>query len=715
MCSTSDFLLNLDETINQDNVILAAQNYANEFYYTINHISRFISKNFTMVFYKNSSCIEQLNLNSTKIEYDSCIKQIKKDNNINDIIIVVIDIFTGNNPITSFGFFNSENGEKLDGTKSCSDKNVIMYEDIINVLNDPLALKLFIEQKINIFDLENEFYNDICFHFDSPNGKDATLKDRIKTFYPNITLCDQGCKNKGVNITSMKAECECKFQDLLSNDFFHNDIIGDNVLIQETLNNIFEMLSNLNLEVLSCYKDVFNYQYFKKNIGGFIIILLIIIQIICYIYYYLISNKHLIKCFYLLPEIFKNIKRNNNGPLITIYNPPKNGIKQAKLKDNKTVIIHRKKTINMKNRKENGKNSRINKTDKNTNPNYNKKSNKQKSCKNLDIKSNKSFSIFKKKKDKTKKININIKIKNYNKLLIKTNNNQDYSKDNLIKKNQKLNQLNKSKNIKTESIFKFKKEKEKEKEKYKKKQTKIYNNKLIKNDIDFNDIMKTSYEEMEYDDVIDDDKRTFCQYYWGKIKKNQMFINSFFITELIKPKSIKIIVFILNIDLYFLINGLFLSDSYISEIFNSKEEEEFFSFVPRSINRFTYSTLVGHIIKYIIQCFFIEEIKIKKILLKQEKFIITRYAIFELMKSMFKKIKILTIIDCIIILFSWYYISCLNNVYPHIIKEWFVSSLFLIIIIEILPFIVSFLETCIRYTSIKFESEKLFKLSRLFP
>ena len=198
--------------------------------------------------------------------------------------------------------------------------------------------------------------------------------------------------------------------------------------------------------------------------------------------------------------------------------------------------------------------------------------------------------------------------------------------------------------------------------------------------------MKTSFEGLEYDDVIEEDKRTFCQFYWEKIKNNQMIINSFFITEYIKPKSIKIVVFILTIDLYFLINGLFFNDSYISELFNSTEEETFFSFIPRSINRFAYSTLVGHIIKYIIQCFFIEEIKIKKILLKKEKYIIIRYEIFQLIKSIIKKAKILTVIDCIIILFSWYYISCLNNVYPNIIKEWIISSTFLIVIVQILPF-----------------------------
>ena len=37
-CSSSDFSLNLDNSINQNNVKLAAKSYANEFEYTINHI-----------------------------------------------------------------------------------------------------------------------------------------------------------------------------------------------------------------------------------------------------------------------------------------------------------------------------------------------------------------------------------------------------------------------------------------------------------------------------------------------------------------------------------------------------------------------------------------------------------------------------------------------------------------------------------------------------
>ena len=242
-------------------------------------------------------------------------------------------------------------------------------------------------------------------------------------------------------------------------------------------------------------------------------------------------------------------------------------------------------------------------------------------------------------------------------------------------------------------------------------------NKNIHNsDININNFLGPSFEIMDYDDVIEEDKRNFCQYYSQKIKKNQIIINSFFITEIVKPKSIKIAVFILTIDLYFLINGLFFSDSYISEIFNSKEKETFFSFLPRSIGRFCYSILIGNILTHIIQLFFVEDIQVKKIMLKKgDKYLTLRFEMFDILKIVIKKIRVLTVFNFIITIFSWYYISCLNNVYPNIRNEWIFSSIFIIIIMQLLPFILSFLETCIRFISIKCESEKLYKLSLLFP
>ena len=675
-CTTSDYILNLKETINQDNVKLAAKNYANEFQYTLNHISRYLSQKFSMILYKNSSCIDQLNLNATKIKYDSCIKQLKIDNNINEndeIIIAVIDIINDDYPITTFGFFNSITGEKLDASKSCSNKNVIMYENILNILNEDSLLNLIKDQKINIFDLNDKFYNDICFHFESPNKKDATLQDRIKTFYPNVTLCGNRCKNKGLNMTSMKIECDCAFQDLLSNNIFENDIIGDNILIKEAVQEIMEMISNLNIEVLTCYKDVFDFKYFKKNKGGFIILSLIFSQIFCFIYYYSVAYKKVIKFLYLLIEKYIFLKRRNKNKIIK-KNPPKRNEKIKSKKKCKT---------------QSGK--------KNKNVPFSKK----------EIKKNnshkKKINLKSKIKNGIKELKLNIK--NSNKFFLINLNNSKNTPEKIILNSQNYNK-NRNKSKKNKNIILS---------------NKIYKNKpnqnyyLIKNDESANEYFETSFDELDYDDATEEDKRTYCQYYREKIKEKQSFINSFIIYEPLRPKSIKISVFILTIDLYFLINGIFFSDSYISEIFNSTEKETLYNMISRSTDRFTYSIIVGNIIGYIIHLFFIEDIKVKKIILKKrERYIELKYEMVEIIKSVIIRIKLFTAINFIIIIFSWYYISCLNNVYPNIVKEWIISSIFIILINQILPFISTFLETSIRYLSIKFESEKLFKLSLLF-
>ena len=90
------------------------------------------------------------------------------------------------------------------------------------------------------------------------------------------------------------------------------------------------------------------------------------------------------------------------------------------------------------------------------------------------------------------------------------------------------------------------------------------------------------------------------------------------------------------------------------------------------------------------------------------------YKINHLLKNIGQLLtKILIIINYIISIFSWYYLSCFNNVYPHIKTEWIISSIFIILIVQILSIIVSFLVTSMRFISIKIESEKLFKLSLL--
>ena len=217
---------------------------------------------------------------------------------------------------------------------------------------------------------------------------------------------------------------------------------------------------------------------------------------------------------------------------------------------------------------------------------------------------------------------------------------------------------------------------------------------------------------MDYDDAIKKDKRKFCEYFSDKIKSNQILLNTFFIVEPLKPRTIKILLFILDIDLYLFVNALFINEEYVSLIFNLDKEDNFFSFIPRSIDRFFYATLVGAILNYIIDCFFIEEKKIKGILRREkDNTLILEYEIVQVIKNIRKRYRYFIIISFIITILTWYYIFCFNNIYPNMKNEWIKSSLVIIIIMQILSILIILLETIIRFLSFKCKSEKIYKIS----
>ena len=168
--------------------------------------------------------------------------------------------------------------------------------------------------------------------------------------------------------------------------------------------------------------------------------------------------------------------------------------------------------------------------------------------------------------------------------------------------------------------------------------------------------------------------------------------------------------------LYFVVNGLFFSEEVISELYNVDEEKEnFFSFIPRSLERLIYTTLVGIIVGIITDFFFIEEIKIKGIFKRDKD---DKKTLKENITNLFKEIKkrsiSFIIIVSILLIVSSIYLLCFNYVYPYSQMEWIKSSIAIIIIIQVLSFLRCLLETCLRFLSFKVRSEKIYKIARLF-
>ena len=226
--------------------------------------------------------------------------------------------------------------------------------------------------------------------------------------------------------------------------------------------------------------------------------------------------------------------------------------------------------------------------------------------------------------------------------------------------------------------------------------------------------LKPDLDDLEYDDAIKLDKREFCTYFTEKLMEKQKIMDTFYNKENIRPMYIKIILLLLDIDLYLVVNALFINEEYLSELYYSEEEETFFSFFPRSISRFFYATKVGYIVGIIVDCIFIEESKIRRIFLREKNDLFQlRYEISVNSKSI-KNRYIAFIFLCLFIsIISWYYISCFNNTYPGVKIEWIKSSITIIIIMQILSFLNILLQAMLRSLSFHYKSEKLYKIKQI--
>ena len=120
--------------------------------------------------------------------------------------------------------------------------------------------------------------------------------------------------------------------------------------------------------------------------------------------------------------------------------------------------------------------------------------------------------------------------------------------------------------------------------------------------INIEDYLETDLDDVVFEEVKERDHRTFRQYFVEQLKSNLLSLNIFINNEPLKPRSIKLMLFIINIYLYLFINALFINEEFISNVFHS-ENNNFFSFLSRCVDRIFYTTLVKVLVNYIIDFF----------------------------------------------------------------------------------------------------------------
>ena len=197
-----------------------------------------------------------------------------------------------------------------------------------------------IEPKMQLYNLSDPFFNDICVHFTSDFNTDMTLNDRRNEYYVNKSLCENNCYLEKLIINeNVKSVCMCEFK----NEFTFNKNAGKKDEIPS--------ISALNAKSFLCAKETFDSHSIAKNAIFWILIILIIFLFIMLLIYMLFGNNVLKKILKLEEEndFIKKIQLNSEIDKLRGNNKEQNNIfsKKRKIKNNtdNKYITHNQESL----------------------------------------------------------------------------------------------------------------------------------------------------------------------------------------------------------------------------------------------------------------------------------------------------------------------------------------------------------------------------------
>ena len=167
-------------------------------------------------------------------------------------------------------------GERID--LSCCNNVKITIQNKIDKASLDLEKILYFQNKgIDIFQLKDDFFNDICYPYSDENSdSDVILKDRVSDIYQNYSLCEKECEYEIFNNDPIYVNCSCNVKQEVSKETKEGNY---KTYIKSFLYS--------NFGIIKCYKLVFGIKGKLKNVGFFLIGILILFHLPIYIYYFL--------------------------------------------------------------------------------------------------------------------------------------------------------------------------------------------------------------------------------------------------------------------------------------------------------------------------------------------------------------------------------------------------------------------------------------------
>jgi len=228
-----------------------------------------------------STVEEQLKNKTEKvssIDLGECENKLREQEGLNEteqFIMIKLDVMnlTSKAVHVQYEIFNPLNFSKV-SLDICSNITIKMTVPVI-LEDTQLSLISHIETSgYNVFDITDDFYNDVCSTYKAQNGADMTLSARKVRIYDNIkeiSLCQKGCEFEKFETNTSKAVCNCNIQK--------NETVTDVEKISfdksEFFDGFYSTLFNSNFRVLKCVKLLFSIKGIKSNYGFYLMTFLL--------------------------------------------------------------------------------------------------------------------------------------------------------------------------------------------------------------------------------------------------------------------------------------------------------------------------------------------------------------------------------------------------------------------------------------------------------
>ena len=217
------------------------------------------------------------------------------------------------------------------------------------------------------------------------------------------------------------------------------------------------------------------------------------------------------------------------------------------------------------------------------------------------------------------------------------------------------------------------------------KQTIIKEKLEIYNDFELN--------ELEYDDALKKDNRTFLKLYISFLKTYHLLIFSFFTINDYNSYSIKIFIFFFTFSMNLVTSAMFYSDETMHKIYIDKGEFDYTYQLPQMFYSYIISTLLENILNHL-GLYEQDVVEFKKDIINMKNKI-------KVLIKIKTKIILFFIIDYILLVLFWLYLGCFCYVYKNTQVHLLIDVLSSFTLSFISPFFIILFSSFIRKISLK--------------